>query len=163
MGNFKKGEGQLSHYDKLTIKQKKFVDEYIICGTAVTAYNNAGYTSPTKRKARFNASRLLSNENVKLAVQERMEALHNEKIADQKEVLSFLTAVMRGEEVEQTLIGAGQGLQEKTYLELSGKDRIKAAELLGKRYGTWTEKVEVNANVHNDGFEEVLELLKERG
>ncbi len=54
---------------------------------------------------------------------------------------------MRGEHTEQTTIGLGDGLQTITDIEVSAKDRIKAAELLGKRYGVWTDKVDVSGTV----------------
>lgn len=50
---------------------------------------------------------------------------------------------MRGEHREETLIGMGQGFQETTYMDVGAKDRIKAAELLGKRYSMWTDKQEL--------------------
>ena len=56
--------------------------------------------------------------------------------------MEYLTSVMRGKETEQTIIGTGDFSQELTDIEVSAKDRIKAAELLGKRYRLWTDKVE---------------------
>lgn len=69
--------------------------------------------------------------------------MQSQKVADQQEVLEYLTSVMRGEETEQTVIGVGDLGQELTDIEVSAKDRIKAAELLGKRYRMWTDKQEV--------------------
>ncbi|KAF3303768.1 hypothetical protein FPV24_01315 [Carnobacterium sp. PL24RED07] len=50
---------------------------------------------------------------------------------------------MRGEQTEQTLRDIGEGAQEIDDIDVSAKDRIKAAELLGKRYGIWTDKTEL--------------------
>lgn len=72
-----------------------------------------------------------------------MEQLASEKIATQEEVLSYLTSVMRGETQEQTLISIGELGQEITDIDVGAKDRIKAAELLGKRHRLWTDKSEV--------------------
>lgn len=71
-----------------------------------------------------------------------MKQLESETIANQKEVLSYLTSVMRGEQTEQTLRGTGEGVQSIIDIDVGAKDRIKAAELLGKRHRLWTDKVE---------------------
>lgn len=69
--------------------------------------------------------------------------LESETIANQQEVLSYLTSVMRGEHTEQILRGEGEGYQSLIDIEVGAKDRIKAAELLGKSHGLWTEKKEI--------------------
>jgi phage terminase small subunit len=70
--------------------------------------------------------------------------LASEKIATQEEVLSYLTSVMRGETQEQTLCSIGELGQEIIDIDVGAKDRIKAAELLGKRHRLWTDKVEAD-------------------
>jgi len=123
----------------LTIKQQRFADEYIISANATQAAIKAGYS---KKYANTNASKLLQNTTIKSYIDERLAELQSQKVADQQEVMEYLTAVMRGEETEQTIIGVGELGQELTDIEVSAKDRIKAAELLGKRYRMWTDKVE---------------------
>jgi len=73
-----------------------------------------------------------------------LEQLASEKIATQEEVLSYLTSVMRGETQEQTLCSIGELGQEIIDIDVGAKDRIKAAELLGKRHRLWTDKVEAD-------------------
>ena len=125
---------------KLTLKQKKFADEYIISGNATDAAIKAGYSKKTaNRIGPENLSKLV----IKKYIEERLAELNSEKIADQEEILQYLTSVMRGDTTEQTLIGMGQGFQETTYIDVGAKDRIKAAELLGKRYSMWTDKQEL--------------------
>ena len=124
----------------MTIKQQRFADEYIISANATQAAIKAGYS---KKYANTNASKLLQNTTIKSYIDERLEALQSKKVADQQEVLEYLTSVMRGKETEQTIIGVGDFGQELTDIEVSAKDRIKAAELLGKRYRMWTDKQEV--------------------
>lgn len=132
-------------YHGLTLKQKKFADEYIISGNATQSAIKAGYT---KKYANTNANKLLHNTTIKTYIDERLAKLDSEKIADQKEVLEYLTSVMRGEHTEQTLISRGaEWGQEKTNIDVGAKDRIKAAELLGKRYSMWTDKVDMSGNV----------------
>ena len=125
---------------KLTLKQKKFADEYIISGNATDAAIKAGYA---KRSAGQIGEQNLKKLEIKKYIEERLAELDSEKIADQEEILQYLTSVMRGEYREQTLIGMGQGFQETTYIDVGAKDRIKAAELLGKRYSMWTDKQEL--------------------
>lgn len=124
----------------MTIKQQRFADEYIISANATQAAIKAGYS---KKYANTNASKLLQNTTIKSYIDERLEALQSKKVADQQEVLEYLTSVMRGKETEQTIIGVADLGQELTDIEVSAKDRIKAAELLGKRYRMWTDKQEV--------------------
>lgn len=114
---------------KLTLKQKKFADEYIISGNATDAAIKAGYA---KRSAGQIGEQNLKKLEIKKYIEERLAQLDSEKIADQEEILQYLTSVMRGEHREQTLIGQGQGFQEITYIDVSAKDRLKAANLLNK-------------------------------
>ncbi|WP_027099346.1 terminase small subunit [Clostridium paraputrificum] len=113
---------------KLTPKQKAFVDYYIETGNATESYIKAGYN---KKGARGNAARLIANDNIKQYIEERLAKIEDARIAKGEEVLQYLTKVMRGEEKDQ--FGLDPSLQ----------DRTKAAELLGKRYRLFTEKVEV--------------------
>lgn len=99
----------------------------------------AGYS---ENYAKAQSHKLLENVGIKTYISERLAELQSKKVADQQEVLEYLTSVMRGEETEQTIIGVGELGQELTDIEVSAKDRIKAAELLGKRYRMWTNKVE---------------------
>ena len=122
----KKGGGKLA---KLSTKQKEFADEYIICGNATQAAIEAGYSV---NYAKSQSHKLLVNVGVKSYIDERLKEIESAKTATQQEVLEYLSSVMRGEQREQTLIGMGQGFQEKTYIDVSAKDRLKAADLLNK-------------------------------
>lgn len=128
---------------KLTIKQKKFADEYIISGNAYQAAINAGYSENYAR----NATYFLLENNGKISdyVNKKMLELEDQQIAKQNEILKYLTAVMRGEEKEETLSKNEFGGEDISKIQVSAKDRIKAAELLGKRYGSWTDKLEVES------------------
>ena len=128
----------------LTIKQKRFADEYIISGNIYQSAVKAGYS---KAYAKGNASKLMENVSIKSYIAERMDELDSQKIAKQDEVLQYLTSIMRGLETEQTLRGMGEGMQTIDDIEVSAKDRIKAAELLGKRYAMWTDKQEVTGDI----------------
>lgn len=80
---------------------------------------------------------------IKKYIDERLDQLASEKVATQEEVLTYLTSVMRGETQEQTLISIGELGQTITDIDVGAKDRIKAAELLGKRHRLWTDKQEI--------------------
>ena len=122
---------------KLSQKQKDFADEYIISGNAVQAAKKAGYS---KNYAKAQSHKLLENVGLKKYIDERLKEIESAKTATQQEVLEYLTSVMRGEHKEQTLIGAGQGFQEKTYIDVSAKDRLKAADILNKIHQAREEK-----------------------
>ncbi|HJH00743.1 MAG: terminase small subunit [Psychrobacillus sp.] len=132
---------------KLTLKQQRFADEYIISGNATQSAIEAGYS---KKYANTNASKLLQNTTIKRYIDEQLEILKNERVADQQEVLEYLTSIVRGEQTEQTLRGVGEGAQEIDNIDVSAKDRIKAAELLGKRYGIWTDKTELTGEIDTE-------------
>ena len=122
----KKGGGKLA---KLTTKQQKFADEYIISGNATQAAIEAGYSKKTANRI---GSENLSKLDIKKYIDERLKEIESAKTATQQEVLEYLTSVMRGEQREQTLIGKGMGIQAKTYIDVSAKDRLKAADILNK-------------------------------
>lgn len=132
---------------KLTIKQKRFADEYIISGNAEEAAITAGYS---EKYARGNAYKLVAKSGVKSYIEERLKELDDKAIAKQEEVLKYLTSVMRGELEEEVLYGIGDGVQSTRHIEVGAKDRLKAAELLGKRYRLFTDKVELDADVDMD-------------
>lgn len=125
---------------KLTIKQQRFADEYIISGNIYQSLIYAGYS---KNYAKSDGCKILDNPSVKAYIDERLKELEDKAIAKQEEVLQYLTSVMRGEHEEEVLYGVGEGVQSTRHVEVGAKERIKAAELLGKRYGTWTEKQEI--------------------
>lgn len=125
---------------QLTLKQKKFADEYIVSGNATESAIKAGYSKKTANRI---GSENLSKLDIKNYIDERLKEIESDKIADQQEVLKYLSAVMRGEMTEQTLKSVGESGQVITEIDVGAKDRIKAAELLGKRYRLWTDKSEV--------------------
>ena len=112
-------------------KQIRFCDEYLIDCNATQSAIRAGYSAKTAYSV---GQRMLKNVEVKTYIEEQLERLHNEKTADAQEVLEYLTAVMRGQHREQTLQLVGDGVQTITDIDVSARERLKAAELIGKRY-----------------------------
>lgn len=121
---------------KLTPKQKAFADYYIELGNATEAAIRAGYNKKTARQI---GSMNLTKVDIKQYIEERLAKIEDARIAKGEEVLQYLTKVMRGEEKDQ--FGLDPSLQ----------DRTKAAELLGKRYRLFVDKVEqkVDATVNS--------------
>ncbi|HEQ3123199.1 TPA: terminase small subunit, partial [Streptococcus pyogenes] len=126
-----------------TLKQKRFADEYIISANATAAAIKAGYS---KKTARSIGQENLTKPDIKAYIDERLEKLESEKIATQEEVLQYLTSIMRGDQQEKTLISVGEFGQKIVDIDVGAKDRIKAAELLGKRYRLFTDKVEMDVS-----------------
>mgnify|MGYP001016836231 CR=1 FL=1 len=132
---------------KLTIKQKAFADYYIELGNATEAAIKAGYNPKTARQI---GSMNLTKVDIKSYIDEKMKEIESDRIAKAEEVLAFLSASLRGEVLEEVVSTESiEGMIKPVILkkQLSAKDRIKAAELLGKRYALFTEKVDLEGNV----------------
>lgn len=133
---------------KLTLKQQRFADEYIISGNATQAAIKAGYA---ERSAYRMGADNLRKLQVKSYIDERLAELESAKIAKQDEVLRYLTDVMRAESVSQTVVveGTGDGCSEAREMDKhpEERERLKAAELLGKRYGLFTDRVEADVDM----------------
>lgn len=132
---------------KLTVKQQAFADFYIELGNATDAYLKAYPNVKKEATARAAGSRMLTNVSVKSYIDNRMEELKTERVADQQEILELLTAIARGETTSATLRGIGEGAQIiDEDMPPTTAERIKAAELLGKRYSMWSDKQQVDVN-----------------
>ena len=134
----------------LTEKQKAFCDYYIETLNATESYKRA-YPNVTKQRTAESAgNRLLSNVEVKNYIDNKLKEMQSNRIAKAEEVLEYLTKVIRNEEKEEVVVtvnvGDFQTEIKKVKKELSAKDKIKAAELLGKRYRLFTDKVEADVN-----------------
>ena len=130
----------------MTEKQKLFADEYLIDCNATRAYKVAYPTEKKDEVARANASRLLTNANVQKYINDRMQKIHNEKTADAQEVVEYLTSVLRGQSTSSVLARDEIGAERVIEKPPDEKERLKAAELLGKRYGLYTDKVDLDAD-----------------
>ena len=140
----------------LNDREKLFAEEYIKLGNAYQAALNAGYAKSTAKDSSkwINPEENLKKPNekskykpeVREYINNRMKDHQSELIADQDEVLKYLTSVMRGETSAEIVVveGTGDGCSEARTMQKAPdeKERLKAAELLGKRYGLYTEKVE---------------------
>lgn len=136
-------EGEIVADKKLTAKQKRFCDEYLIDLNATQAAIRAGYSKKTAGKI---GQENLTKPDIKGYIKHRMDEKEKDLIADQDEVLKYLTSVLRGESESEEIVieNIGDYMSEARTMKKapSEKDRLKAAELLGKRYGLYTDRIE---------------------
>jgi phage terminase small subunit len=159
----------------MTDKQKRFCDEYLIDMNGAQAAIRAGYSKKTAKQI---ATENLSKPYLREYIDKRMAEKEAELIADQDEVMKYLTAVMRREKAEHVVVTCteetssyvpdGEGKMRKQtvkkempkIVEIPARlqDSNKAAELLGKAYGIYTDKVDadvdMNLNIKVDYGEE---------
>lgn len=131
----------------MTGRRKKFFEEYI--KNPLNSRNGkqaaiaAGYS---EKSAKQQAYRLLhSDAEIIAAIKDYDEEQHKLKTAEENEIVEFLTSVMRGEEVETTPIYIKKGVQDFREGKPTAKDRLRAAEMLGKYYAMFTDKAEDNS------------------
>ena len=134
----------------MTEKQKRFCDEYLIDLNGTRAYK-AAYPSVKSDKAAGAASaRLLGNVSIRAYLDERLEQLRSAKTATAAEIMEYLTSVLRGESKASVVVveGIGDGCSEARTITKppDERERLKAAELLGKRFGLFTDKVAVSGS-----------------
>lgn len=149
---------------KLTAKQQRFCDEYLIDLNATQAAIRAGYS---KRSARQIADLNMSKHDIREYIDNRLAEKEKALIADQNEILKYLTATMRREKKECIVVTTSeersmyapddngtmrkQTVKKETpqIVEIPARlsDANKAAELLGKAYGLYTEKVEADVDM----------------
>lgn len=114
---------------KLKPKELKFAEEWLKTTNATQSAIKAGYSARTAYSA---GNRLLKKVDVKQYIDERLAEMKESSIADTNEVMQFLSSTMRGD------------IPDQFGLDPALNDRIKAAELLGKRYKMFTDKQEIS-------------------
>lgn len=146
----------------MTRKQKIFADEYLIDLNATRAYKVAYPSVKNDATAAAAAARLLRNVKVREYIEKRLAEKEDALIAKQDEVLQTLTRVLRRQEPDTVVVTCKErrsGYDENGKKVIVEKevpqlvqvptrvsDLNKAAELLGKRYGLYTEKVDLDAD-----------------
>lgn len=149
---------------KMTAKQQRFCDEYLIDLNATQAAIRAGYS---KKTAQVIGAENLSKPIIKEYIEKRMAEKEEALIAKQDEVMKYLTAVMRRELSEHVVVTVSE---EKSYYEPDENgtmrkrtekketpkiveipsrlsDSNKAAEMLGRAYAMFSEKMEIDGAV----------------
>lgn len=139
----------------MTEKQKIFADEYLIDLNGTRAYKAAYPNIKSNNAAAVRANKLLKNREIEEYIKNRLDELASKRVAKQQEVMEYLTSVMRGETKSSVLAMCGEGMQEVIEKPPDEKESLKAAELLGKRYGMWSDKLEVK----NEGEDKKLDAI----
>lgn len=123
---------------KLTAKQSTFIDAYLgeAKMNAAQAARIAGYKHPETQGAE-------NLRKLRPYIDEAMNKRHTKAIATQKEVQEFFTSVLRGEVKEEVVSNNGKVLE----VPASTKDRLKAAECMGRAYGMFTERKEISGTM----------------
>ena len=130
----------------MTEKQKLFCDEYLIDLNGTRAYRTVYKTIKNDNVAGVRANKLLKQKDIAEYINKRLEEIHNENTANIQEVMEYLTSVMRGTSEASTLAMCGDGMQEVITKKPDERERLKAAELLGKRFGMFKESVDITSN-----------------
>lgn len=140
-------------------RQKIFCDEYLIDLNATQAAIRAGYSTKTAEKASDWINEKSQekpsskfNKEMKDYIDERIKQKEDALIAKQDEVLKHLTSVLRGESESEVIVieGTGDGYSEarKITKKPDEKEKLKAAELLGKRYALFTDKIDKDEDLN---------------
>ncbi|MFE4569087.1 terminase small subunit [Paenibacillus chitinolyticus] len=150
----------------LTPKQERFAEEYLIDLNATQAAIRAGYSVKT---AMEQGSRLLSNVKVRAHIDARMAELsrrtgvNQERIMrelariafldptnlvnmDSAELLDSATADDRAA-IASIKVKSMSGDVDMVEREIKFGDKIKALELLGKRFGMWVDRQQLEGAV----------------
>ena len=142
----------------MTAKQQRFCDEYLIDLNATQAAIRAGYS---KKTAYAIGNENLNKPELKKYIEERMKEKEKSLIADQDEVLKYLTSVLRGESESEEIVIESTGdfsSKARTMMKApSEKDKLKAAELLGKRYSLFKDSMKLDVTPVVIGGDDGLE------
>ena len=124
--------------EKLTVRQKKFCDEYLKSGNATQSYIKAGY-KVKEDVAKVNASRLLTNAHIKEYIEKQQAKVQNKNILTIAEIQEDLTQIAKMS-TERT------------------NDRLKAYELLTRMQGGFLDRSEIKAVLnYEDKLKEIVE------
>ena len=126
----------------MTKKQKRFCDEYLIDCNATQAAIRAGYS---KKTAYSIGQENLNKPEIKAYIEQELEKIRDNNIADAAEVMKYLTSVLRGESLAEIVVveGDGDGCSSARRINKAPDERekLKAAELLGKRYSLFKDNM----------------------
>lgn len=126
----------------MTHKQERFCNEYLIDCNATKAAIRAGYSKKTARYIGFN---LLGKKEVKQMIDQLLKEMNDKQICTAKEVMVYLSSVVRGEsESEVVAVESDTEGNKKAVKMMKHPDesqKLKAAELLAKRYGLLSDRV----------------------
>ena len=143
----------------MTAKEKRFGDEFLLDMNYTQAAIRAGYSESTAKNACYWVNQEADAKQVKAGrksqykpelaayINEQLEQMHSKLTADAQEVMEYLTSVLRGESKSSVLARDEIGAERVIEKPPDEKERLKAAELLGKRYGLFKEAVDLEVKV----------------
>ena len=165
---------------KLTAKQIRFVDEYLVDFNGTQAAIRAGYSEKT---AAATAARLLRNVNIQAEISRRQKDLQRRTEVTQERVVMELARVAFADatdfvQVETRIINRGEvkvpielAVHKETAelsadqraaiasikqgangVEIKLHDKIKALELLGRHIGMFNNKLDIKATISENPF-----------
>lgn len=136
----------------LTLKQERFVEEYLVDLNATAAAIRAGYKETTAAQQGHN---LLQKPAIEAAIQAAQAA---------REERTKITGDQVVSELAKIAFAKADDYYNDYGLELKTSDKTKALELLGKHFGTFTEKISI-ATIDPETVKEVeaMVLDKETG
>lgn len=138
---------KLDNTADISDKQKRFCLEYLKDFNATQAAIRAGYSA---NSASVQAFDLLRNPKLQAFISQINQRIEKKAIMDIQEIQERLTAMARGESIEETVVVEGQGdgfSKARTFTKkVSAKEQAKALELLGKANGLFVDKIQAEVN-----------------
>lgn len=136
--------------DDLSIEHRRFADEWLKDHNATRAYK-AVYPDVSNRSAGTCGSRLLQNVSIRKYISDIENEIHNGNIADAKEIREYMTSVLRGKSKSEIVVVEGRAeggsMARRMWKKPDEKERLRAAELLGKCIGMFTDTVRMTGDV----------------
>lgn len=153
----------MSKKQRLTVKQRNFINEYIKSGNATQAAIKAGYSKNTASETGYEN---LNKPHIKAEIDKRLQAIEDKKIAKAEEVLQFITSTFRGEVGEEVVIteAYGDGVSKASIVKKQAnvRDRLRAAEMLARRYALFTDNVVLTEPKSNEAINSLLGAISDR-
>jgi phage terminase small subunit len=116
---------------KLTLRRKKFADEWLISGNATAAAKKAGYSEKT---AKSQGQRLLTNADLQAYIQKKMlKSLEKLEITEER-ILQEIAAIGFFDIFEAT--------DQFSFKPIKTADKLKALELLAKKFKMFADTVD---------------------
>ena len=151
---------------KLTEKQQRFVDEYLIDLNATQAAIRAGYSAKTaQEQGSQNLSKLMVQQAIaeQMAERSRRTGVNQDRVVLELARIAFvkITDIIGSEgEIKSTATdddlaciesvkykGSESETSSSVEREVKLSSKLKALELLGKHLGMWNDKLDVNVSI----------------
>ena len=115
----------------------------------IDVYSDIGIGSAAFAPVRGSFDANLNKPELKMYIDEMLSELQSESIATAEEVLRYYTSVLRGESISQVVLSSPLGI-ERIDKPPDEKEKLKAAEMLGKYHALFTDKTKVDGDMSFD-------------